>query len=48
MPINEIKDKKGNVVGHQWGQHGKKYYGKNSRKKAEKQAQAAYSQGWHD
>lgn len=48
MPIHEIKDKNGKVVGHQWGQHGKKYYGADSKKKAEAQAQAAYSNGWRD
>jgi hypothetical protein len=40
MPVH----KKGS--GYQWGSHGKVYRGKNAKKKALKQARAAYAHGY--
>jgi len=50
MPIKKAKDSKGKY--YQWGNHGKKYYTKQygdarARKKAERQARAIYSSGYH-
>lgn len=44
MPIKSCK--KGGKSGKKWGNKGKCYTGKNARKKAGKQAQAAYASGY--
>ncbi|WP_155763548.1 hypothetical protein [Pantoea agglomerans] len=41
MPIHKTKG-----GGVQWGQHGKVYHGKGAMRKALKQAQAAYANGY--
>jgi|TARA_R100000234_G_scaffold55963_1_gene33671 hypothetical protein len=40
MPVKKIKDKEGRVIGHQYGDSGKKYYGKDSQRKAAVQGYA--------
>lgn len=45
MPTHPIK-RKGKIVGYQWGKHGKKYYGKGAKKKAERQGRAIRSSGY--
>ena len=46
MPVHELKDSSGKVIGHQWGSSGKKYYGKDSKKKAAIQGAAVRASGW--
>lgn len=46
MPLIEGKDEKGYWV--KWGKSGKKYYGKDRRKKALAQAKAIRSTGWKE
>ena len=41
MPVHRTKG-----GGYQWGNHGKIYYGKNAKKKAEEQGQAAHAHGY--
>ena len=41
MPIHKTKS-----GGYQWGNSGKVYYGKDAKAKAEKQARAAYANGY--
>lgn len=44
MPVHQVK--KGNRIGWRWGDHGKIYFGKGAKQKAEKQGRAAYSSGY--
>lgn len=44
MPVR--KTKSGGKTAYQWGTHGKKYTGKNAKKKAAAQGQAAYAAGY--
>ena len=46
MPVHSGKDSKGTY--YQWGHHGKKYYGKDGRAKAEKQGRAIKATGWKE
>ena len=46
MPVHELRDSSGKVIGHQWGKSGKKYYGSNSRSKAAAQGAAVRASGW--
>lgn len=45
MPVHPVK-KNGKVIGYQWGHHGKVYKGKDAKKKAAKQGQAAHAHGY--
>lgn len=40
MPVRRVKG------GYRWGHHGKVYRGKNARKKAQRQARAAFAHGY--
>jgi hypothetical protein len=44
MPVHKGKDEKG--IYEQWGKHGKKYRGKDAKKKAAAQGRAAYASGY--
>ncbi len=46
MPVHPIRNKKGKIIGYQWGKSGKKYYGKSARKKAQKQGTAIRKSGY--
>jgi len=46
MPVHPLKNKNGKTIGHQWGKSGKKYYGKDSAKKAHAQGWAAKMSGY--
>lgn len=43
MPVKEVRNKSGNVIGYQWGQTGKVY---RTKEQAEKQARAIYASGY--
>lgn len=43
MPIHKTKS-----GGWQWGKSGKVYFGKDAKEKAEKQAKAAYANGYKE
>jgi len=45
MPVKEVRNKSGNVIGYRWGSSGKVY-----RKKAdaEKQGRAIYANGYRE
>lgn len=43
MPVHKTKG-----GGYQWGKSGKIYYGKSAKEKAEKQARAAYANGYRE
>lgn len=43
MPIHKTKG-----GGYQWGKSGKLYFGPNAKQKAEKQARAAYANGYKE
>ena len=43
MPIHKTKS-----GGWQWGKSGKVYYGQGAKEKAEKQAKAAYANGYRE
>lgn len=43
MPVHKTKG-----GGYQWGKSGKVYYGPNAKEKAEKQARAAYANGYNE
>lgn len=43
MPVHKTKG-----GGYQWGKSGKVYYGPNAQEKAEKQARAAYANGYKE
>ena len=40
MPVHPVINKKGKIVGYQWGSHGKVYRGKNAKAKAARQGRA--------
>lgn len=44
MPIKKVRA--GKKTGYKWGKSGKTYTGKGARKKAAKQARAAYASGY--
>jgi len=44
MPVHGGDDSKGHY--EQWGEHGKKYRGKDAKKKAAEQGRAAYANGY--
>lgn len=44
MPIKKCKS--GGKTGRKWGNHGKCYTGKGAKKKAGRQARAAYANGY--
>ncbi len=41
MPVHKTKS-----GGYQWGKSGKTYYGKDAKKKAQKQGKAVRASGW--
>lgn len=40
MPTHPVRNKKGKIIGYQWGKTGKLYQGKDAKAKAEKQGRA--------
>jgi len=46
MPVHKGKDSRGEYW--QWGEHGHRYYGPEGRAKAERQARAAYANGFRE
>ena len=40
MPVHPVRNKKGSIVGYQWGKSGKIYRGKGARDKAARQGRA--------
>lgn len=45
MPVHALRDKNNKIIGYQWGLHGKKYYGKDAKKKATLQGRAIKASG---
>lgn len=45
MPVHEVRNSSGNVIGYQWGKSGKIYRKKED---AEKQARAIYASGYKE
>ena len=43
MPVKEVRNNSGKVIGYQWGNRGKVY---RKREDAEKQGRAAYASGY--
>lgn len=43
MPVHEVRNKSGQVIGYRWGKTGKIY---RSKEKAEKQGRAIYASGY--
>jgi hypothetical protein len=43
MPVNEIKNQSGNIIGYRWGTTGKLY---RTKQEAEKQGKAIYAAGY--
>ena len=43
MPVHEVRNKSGKIIGYQWGRHGRVYRSKSD---AEKQGRAAYAAGY--
>jgi hypothetical protein len=43
MPVKEVRNASGNIMGYKWGETGKVY---RTRAQAEKQGQAIYAQGY--
>jgi len=46
MPVHKVR--RGGKVGYQWGKHGKIYFGKGAKAKAERQARAIYASGYKE
>lgn len=44
MPVHKGRDSKG--IYYQWGNHGKKYRGKDAKEKAARQGRAAHAHGY--
>ena len=40
MPVHQVKNSKGKVIGYRWGTTGKLYHGKDAKAKAAKQGRA--------
>jgi len=45
MPVHEVRNKSGKVIGYKWGRSGKTY---RKREDAEKQARAIYASGYKE
>jgi hypothetical protein len=43
MPVHEVRNKSGKIIGYKWGRSGKTY---RKREDAEKQARAIYASGY--
>jgi hypothetical protein len=43
MPVKEVRNMSGNIMGYKWGETGKVY---RTREQAEKQGKAIYAQGY--